>query len=65
MSKPTIVTLCLTCKRQYEEAGFTVKTYPGPSTTKKKTKENDEPREQDLPPKGKALCVLRRDRDLP
>lgn len=38
MSKTTIVTLCLTCKRQYEEAGFTVKTYPGPPTTKKKTK---------------------------
>ena len=38
MSKPTIATLCLTCKRQYEEAGFTVKTYPGPPTTEKKTK---------------------------
>ena len=37
MSKPTIVTLCLTCKKQYEEAGFTVRTYPGPSTTEKKT----------------------------
>ncbi len=37
MSKPTIVTLCLTCKKQYEESGFTVRTYPGPSTTEKKT----------------------------
>ena len=37
MSKPTIVTLCLTCKKHYEEAGFTVRTYPGPSTTQKKT----------------------------
>ena len=36
MSTPSIVTLCLTCKKQYEEAGFTVKPYPGRPTTEKK-----------------------------
>ena len=37
MSTPTILTLCETCRRQYEE-GFIVKPYPGRPTTEKKEK---------------------------